>query len=100
MARKGEVEREWIARGYTFDIFHDPPGQSWADFVHDVDEVLMLDEGEIELQVGNRTFKPERWEEIFVPAGTKHTVRNTGEVTSRWFYGYRSRGRGKTRSVS
>jgi hypothetical protein len=75
----------------------------WADFVHPVDELLLPVEGEIELTVQGRTWRPALGEEVFIPAGALHTVRNVGDTTSRWWYGYRTRppaearGSGRTR---
>jgi hypothetical protein len=41
MDRKGVAER-FAALGFGCDIWTDGPGQVWADFVHDVDEIVML----------------------------------------------------------
>jgi quercetin dioxygenase-like cupin family protein len=57
--------------------------------VHPVDELLMPVEGVIELTVQGRTWRPAPGEEVFIPAGAPHTVRNVGDTTSRWWYGYR-----------
>ena len=83
-----QVAENWAARGFSCGLWVDPPGQVWADFVHDVDELMMLVEGEIELEFGGNTLRPQVGEEIRIPAGTNHTVRNIGTVTSRWLYGY------------
>lgn len=63
----------------------------WADFVHPVDELLLPAEGEIELTVQGRTWRPALGEEVFIPAGVAHTVRNVGGTTICWWYGYRTR---------
>ncbi len=36
-----EVERDWKARGFSFGIWVDPPGQVWKDFVYATDELFM-----------------------------------------------------------
>lgn len=82
------IARDWRARGFSCDIWTDPPGQVWADFVHGTDELVMLIEGEIELRFGGRTLRPAVGEEVFVPAGMPHTVINIGNRSNRWFYGY------------
>ena len=46
-----QIKQDWIARGFSFGGFRDPPGQVWAYFVHRVDELLVLAEGEIELEI-------------------------------------------------
>jgi len=39
------IKQDWHSRGYSFGVFHDPPGQVWADFVHRADELVILAEG-------------------------------------------------------
>jgi len=82
------VAREWAARGFSCDIWIDPPGQVWADFVHDTDELVMPIEGDVEFEIDSKVFRPAPGEEFLIPAGATHTVR-TGVTGSRWFYGYR-----------
>ena len=38
-------------RGYSFGVFRDPPGQVWAEFVHRTDKLVVLAEGEIEVEI-------------------------------------------------
>jgi quercetin dioxygenase-like cupin family protein len=85
------VPTDWRQRGFSCALWTDPPGRGWADFVHPVDERLLPVEGEIELTVQGRTWRPALGEEVFIPAGVAHTVRNVGGTTSRWWYGYRTR---------
>ena len=49
------TRKDWNDRGFGFGIFRDPPGQVWADFVHRTDELVMLVEGEIELEIEGKT---------------------------------------------
>lgn len=84
-----QVPAEWRARGFSCGIWTDPPGQVWADFVHPTDELVMLIEGDLELSFGGRTLRPAPGEEILIPAGAAHTVRNLGSTRNRWYYGYR-----------
>ncbi len=86
---KQTLERDWAARGFSCDIWTDPPGQVWRDYVHDTDELLMLIEGEIEIRFGGRVLRPAIGEETCIPGGMPHTVINIGAVTNHWFYGYR-----------
>ena len=85
-----EPEKEWAKRGFSCGIWIDPPGQVWRDFVHNVDEMVMLIEGEIELTFAGETIHPQLGEEILIPAGVAHTVKNIGKTTNRWYYGYKS----------
>ena len=86
-----EVKAEWASRGFGFELWTDPPGQVWSDFVHDVDELAMLLEGEIEFTVGEETLRPAIGEELLIPAGVRHTVVNVGSTRNRWCFGYRHR---------
>lgn len=86
---KAKVNKDWNQRGFSCDIWTDPPGQVWADFVHNTDELVMVIEGEIELSFNGKTYHPKIGDEILIPAGANHTVKNIGKTTSRWFYGYR-----------
>ena len=83
------VRQNWAQRGFSCDIWVDSPGQVWKDFVHPVDELVMLIEGEIELKFEGKTLRPSIGEEILIPAGAAHTVRNVGRITNRWYYGYK-----------
>jgi mannose-6-phosphate isomerase-like protein (cupin superfamily) len=81
--------QEWEARGFSCDIWSDPPGQIWANFVHPTDELVMLLEGEFELEYASRCIRPQVGEEVLIPAGVSHTVRNIGDCQNHWLYGYR-----------
>ena len=80
---------DWSSRGYSCDIWTDPPGQVWADFRHPTDELVMLIDGAIELRFSGRVIRPRSGEEVLIPAGVSHTVINTGSATNHWFYGYK-----------
>jgi mannose-6-phosphate isomerase-like protein (cupin superfamily) len=84
-----KVKTDWERRGFSFGIWIDPPGQVWEDYLHGVDELLMLAEGEIELSFLGKTFCPKTGEVVLIPAGASHTVRNIGKTTNRWYYGYK-----------
>ena len=85
------IKQNWNSRGYSFGVFRDPPGQVWADFVHRADELVLLAEGEIELENEGKTQRPIIGQEVFIPANAIHTVRNVGNTNNVWYYGYRSR---------
>ena len=85
------VARDWQSRGFGCDVWTDPPGQTWEDFVHEVDELVMVLEGDVEFEIGGRVQLPKPGEELCIPARTSHSVRNRGTTVARWLYGYRSR---------
>lgn len=86
---RSAIERNWRARGFSCDLWVDPPGQVWADYVHDVDEVVMVVEGEVEFEIDGQVHRPPPGEELFIPARARHAVRNLERGESRWLYGYR-----------
>ena len=91
MARinRQDVSRDWAARGFSCDLWVDPPGQRWEAFVHSTDELVLVLEGELEFEINGVISHPETGEELFIPAGTVHSVRNIGASTAQWLYGYR-----------
>ena len=84
-----EVTKSWQARGYSCDIWTDPPGQTWEDFTHSVAELFMVLEGHVEIEIEGVSQNPSPGEEIFIPAQALHSVRNKGQTTARWLYGYK-----------
>ena len=36
------VAVSWRSRGFSCDLWVDPPGQVWADYLHEVDELVMV----------------------------------------------------------
>jgi len=86
------IARDWESRGFSCDLWTDPPGARREDFVHDVDELLTVVEGGLEGEIGGRRMRPAPGEEIFIPARARHSVRNPSGATSRWLYGYRRQG--------
>ena len=47
----------------------------------------MLMSGNLELEMEGQTIQPSIGEEIRIPAGVSHTIRNVGGTTARWLYG-------------
>jgi len=83
-----DVARDWAARGFSCELWVDPPGQRWEDFVHNTDELVLVLEGELEFEINGEISHPETGEELYIPAGAVHSVRNIGGLTARWLYGY------------
>lgn len=86
-----KVKSDWEKKGFSCGTWTDPPGQAWPNYVHDTDELVMLEEGEIELSFSGKTFRPNIGEAILIPALEPHTVRNIGQTTNRWYYGYKKK---------
>ena len=86
---KLKIKQNRNSREYTFGIFKDPPGQVWADFVHKTDELVVLAEGDIEIEIEGKSQTPQIGEELFIPTYALHKVRNVGNVGNVWYYGYK-----------
>ncbi len=90
MNGKDAVKEHWAKQGFTCDVWIDPPGQVWHDFLHDVDEKVLLLDGECQVDMVGRTVLMQTGDELLIPAGTRHTVRNCGDRPARWLHGYRA----------
>lgn len=86
-----KIASDWAARGFSCELWTDPPGQRWEDFTHAADEVVIVLEGDMEFEVGGQIHHPQPGDELFIPAGVLHSARNIGHSTARWLYGYGAR---------
>ncbi len=84
-----DISKDWADRGFGCDLWVDPPGQRWEGFVHSTDELVVVLEGELEFEINGEISHPKTGEEVYIPAGTVHSVWNIGATTARWLYGYR-----------
>ena len=82
------VGAEWAARGYSCDLFIDPPGREWNGFCHPTNELVTVAEGRLELVIGERRLTARPGDEVFIPKGDVHSVKNVHHATTRWLYGY------------
>ena len=62
------IKQYWHSRGYSFGVFSDPPGQVWADFVHRTNELIVLAEGEIEVEIEGKAERFQIGGTVFIPA--------------------------------
>ena len=85
---RAAVAADWAARGYSCALFVDPPGREWNGFVHDTNELVAVAEGRLELEVAGETLVAGPGDEVFIPRGAVHSVRNVHEATTRWLFGY------------
>ena len=84
-----QIAEQWHARGYSCELWIDPPGQRWENFVHDTDEIIVVLQGKMEFEVDGTVHHPEPGEELHVPAQALHSARNTGSTEARWLFGYK-----------
>jgi mannose-6-phosphate isomerase-like protein (cupin superfamily) len=80
-----QIAADWAKRGFSCDLWIDPPGQRWEDFTHATDELVVV----VEFEIAGRVCRPEVGEELLIPAGAVHSARNIGAITARWLYGYK-----------
>jgi mannose-6-phosphate isomerase-like protein (cupin superfamily) len=83
------IATDWANRGFSCDLWTDPPGRTWEDFTHATDELVVVLEGEMEFEVQGLVCHPRIGEELLIPARAAHSARNRGKTTARWLYGYR-----------
>ena len=85
---RAAVAAAWRAQGYSCGSFVDPPGRRWEDFMHDCNELVTVVEGRLEMVVSGKTVTLEPGDEVFIPKGALHSVRNIHHGTTVWLYGY------------
>lgn len=85
---RAAVAADWHARGYSCHDFEDPPGRAWNDFVHRTQELVTVIEGRLELEVAGTRLIAEPGDEVFIPRGAVHSVRNVHPARTRWLFGY------------
>ena len=73
--------------GYQ-NVFRDPPGQEWNDFVHTTDEYVLVAEGALRVRVGAEVADVEPGDLVCIPKGIRHSLRTTSASGSVWYYGY------------
>ena len=83
------VAVDWRDRGFSCELWVDPPGQCWEDFTHATDELVTVLEGQMEFEVEGQVHHPQVGEELLIPAQALHSARNIGKTTARWLYGYK-----------
>jgi quercetin dioxygenase-like cupin family protein len=83
------VAEVWARDGFSCELWVDPPGQQWLDFLHPTDERVVVKEGTLEFEVEGARSMVGPGGVVFIPAGSRHSVWNRGSSTARWFYGYR-----------
>src|SRR5690349_16112793 len=88
-----KIAGAWAYRGFSCELWTDPPGERWEDFRHTTDELITVLEGEMEFEVAGKVHHPQVGEELLIPAGIAHSARNVGKTTARWLYGYRRPGK-------
>jgi mannose-6-phosphate isomerase-like protein (cupin superfamily) len=82
------IAKSWKECGYSCDMFIDPPGREWNDFVHATNELVTVVEGKLQMVIDGESFIAEPGDEVFIPKGASHSVKNIHNATTKWLYGY------------
>ncbi len=85
---RSAVAEDWAARGYSCGLFVDPPGRTWEGFVHGTNELVTVAEGRLEIEIDGARLTAGPGDEVFIPKGAVHSVRNLHDGTTRWLFGY------------
>ena len=85
---RDQVAQDWRRRGYSCDVFTDPPGREWNDFVHATNELVTVMSGELRLTIGGEEIIVVPGDEVFIPKAVCHSVKNISTSTTHWLYGY------------
>ncbi|OQW35907.1 MAG: hypothetical protein A4E19_15730 [Nitrospira sp. SG-bin1] len=64
---RDQVAQDWIRRGYSCDLFTDPLGREWNDFVHVANELVTVMDGR--LTHGGEELIAKLGDEVFIPKG-------------------------------
>jgi mannose-6-phosphate isomerase-like protein (cupin superfamily) len=83
------VRNDWAAHGFSCEVWIDPPSQVWQDFQYDVDAMVLLLEGDCIVEQRGKVVRMQPGDELLIPAGLRHTVRNAGQGPARWLHGFR-----------
>jgi mannose-6-phosphate isomerase-like protein (cupin superfamily) len=89
---RAAVREDWARRGYSCELWVDPPGRVWHDFQHETDLLLVVLDGALQIELPGRTIRLDAGDEIAIPAHTRFTLRHVGEYAVRWLHGYRQNG--------
>ncbi|KAL4859681.1 putative prolyl 4-hydroxylase 4 [Chlorella vulgaris] len=60
---KEAVEQDWVPRGYSCDLFVDPPGKEWRDFTHEQDELVVVVSGHMQFTIDQEVVQLEPGDE-------------------------------------
>ena len=83
-----ELTKTWNSRGFRCEERIDAPGKADPLHAFDHDELLVVLEGDIEVDIAGKTLCPTAGESVVIPAGAEHEVRNVGSQPARCLHGF------------
>jgi quercetin dioxygenase-like cupin family protein len=69
-----EISQSWSQRRYSCEMFIDPPGREWNDFIHSTNELVTVVEGILRMTIEGEVLIAEPGDEVFIPKGACHSV--------------------------
>jgi len=82
-------EQNWHKRGFSFHVGNIKLEEEVLDAMHeDQDELFVNVNGHLEVTMAGKTFQLECMQELFIPAKSKHTIKNIGTSDCQIYYGY------------
>ena len=71
-----QLEKDWTERGFSFGDGTIKAGDAVDEAFHDdKDELVHMDRGAYEFVIGDETFRQNGNIEVFIPAGSVHSVK-------------------------
>jgi mannose-6-phosphate isomerase-like protein (cupin superfamily) len=87
---KAQVEGDWNRRGFSCDWMMDSTRREWRDCSHRSNALLAVVDGELEVVIHGEKYVLRPGDEVVVPKGALHHLKNLHPVTTRWLYGFDS----------
>ena len=85
-----EIKKDWISRGFSFGIGTIKSKDKVNKAVHyDKDELVIMAKGKYEFILDDESFFQEGCTEVYIPAGSTHSIINLGPHDSKIYYGYK-----------
>ena len=85
-----KLKIDWTERGFSFAVGTIKAGDAVDEAFHeDQDELVLMESGEYEFIIGNETFLQKGNIEVFIPAGSVHSIKNLGKSDSKIYFGYK-----------
>ena len=86
-----ELEKGWTERGFSFAVGTIKAGDAVDEVFHDdKDELVLMESGEFEFSIGEEMIRQNGNIEVFIPAGSVHSIKNLGENDSKIYFGYKA----------
>lgn len=79
--------RSCQARGFLVEYHADEPGAVRPSEVSNTDELIVVVEGEAEVELSGKTVHATEGQEVLIPASVSHKVRNAGPCMLHWVCG-------------